>query len=94
MQVPQNVAPVGVGNGDADMVVDFPLDEQLNETIDLTTDEEVGAKSSPFHPFLTMYLTGRGCTGRAPGEERSRRADPGHAGSGRDGAGGPGRIRG
>ena len=55
MQVPQNVAPVGVGNGDADMVVDFPLDEQLNETIDLTTDEEVGAKLSRLYSFLTMY---------------------------------------
>ena len=41
------------------MVVDFPLNEQLNETIDLTTDEEVGAKLSRLHPFLITYFTGK-----------------------------------
>ena len=37
------------------MVVDFPLNEQLNETIDLTTDEEVGARLPKHRLFLTMY---------------------------------------
>ena len=34
------------------MVVDFPINEQLNETIDLTTDDEARIKSSRLYSLL------------------------------------------
>ena len=63
-----------------EMFVDFPMNEQLNDTITLSDDEQVNAEPYLCRTFFLTSQIGGSRASRVAGEDSSGRGDPSRSG--------------